>query len=62
MLQCLSDLMEDATDFAWANTKVAHAVLLCEIVRGTLDWTQTYRIDFIRMAHVQKHSSNYKQN
>ena len=47
MLQYLSELMEDATDFAWASAKAAHAVLLCEMERGSLDWTQTHRIDRI---------------
>ena len=52
--------MEDATDFACA--KATHAVLLCEMERGSLDWTQTHRIDRIRRAHAQKHTTNYKQN
>ena len=36
MLHYLGDLMEDATDFSWANAKAAHAVLLCEMERGHL--------------------------
>ena len=48
MLQYLSELMEDVTDFAWASAKAAHEVLLCELERGSLDWTQTHRIDRIR--------------
>ena len=40
MIQYLSDLMEDATDFSWASAKAkaSHAVLLCEMERGSLDW------------------------
>ena len=62
MLQYLSDLMEDATDFAWASATAAHAVLLCEMERGSVDWTQTHIIDRIRRAHAQKHKSNHRQN
>ena len=55
MLVYLSDLMEDATDFTWANAKAAHAVLLCDMERGVLDWSHTSRIERIRRAHAQKH-------
>ena len=44
--------MEDATDFSWTSAKSAHAVLLCEMERGSLDWFNTDRIDRIRRAHV----------
>ena len=55
MLVYLSDLMEDATNFTWGNAKAAHAVLLCEMERGVLDWSHTSRIERIRRAHAQKH-------
>ena len=61
MLWYMNDLMEDATDFSWASAKAAHAVLLCEMERGTVCWSDTNRIDRIRRAHAQKHSSG-KQN
>ena len=54
--------MEDATDFASASAKAAHVVLLCEMERGSVDWTQTHRIDCIRRAHAQKHTTNHRQN
>ena len=54
MLQYLADLMEDATDFSWASAKASHAVLLCEMERGSLKWSDTTRIDRIRRAHAQK--------
>ena len=38
MVSYLSGLMEDATDFSWQGAKAAHAVLLCEIERGSLPW------------------------
>ena len=44
--------MEDDTDFSWANAEAAHAVLLCEMERGSLEWIQTDRIDRIRKAHA----------
>ena len=31
MLYYLSDLMEDASDFSWADAKASHAVLLCKM-------------------------------
>ena len=57
MVSYLSDLMEDATDFSWQGAKAAHAVLLCEMERGSLQWEDLDRIDRIRRAHAQKHVS-----
>ena len=62
MLWYLNELMEDASDFALASAKACHAVLLCEMERGSLDWHNTNRIDRIRRAHAQKHSHQSKQN
>ena len=61
MLWYLNDLMEDATDFSWGSAKAAHAVLLCEMERGSVTWTNTSRIDRIRCVHAQKHHVS-KQN
>ena len=47
MLTYLVDMKEGATDFSWANVKAAHAVLLCEMERGSVDWFSTQRIDRI---------------
>ena len=58
MVSYLSDLMEDATDFSWQGAKAAHAVLLCEMERGSLQWEDLDRIDRVRRAHAQKHISN----
>ena len=52
----LGDLIEDATDFTWQGTKAAHAVLMCEMEPGSLQWEDTYQIDRIRRAHAQKHA------
>ena len=57
MLHYLGDLMEDATDFSWSSAKSAHAVLLCEMERGSVDWFNTDRIDRIRRAHAQRHNA-----
>ena len=57
MVSYLSDLMEDATDFSWQGAKAAHAVLLCEMERGSLQWEDLDRIDRIHRAHAQKHVS-----
>ena len=60
MIQYMGELMEDATDFSWQGAKAAHAVLLCEFERGGSNWEDTARIDRIRRAHAQKHSSGTK--
>ena len=60
MLNYLSDLMEDATDFSWQGAKASHAVLLCDMERGAVTWDDMCRIDRIRKAHAQKHIQNPK--
>ena len=62
MLNYLADLMEDANDFSWANAKASHAVLMCEMERGVVGWSDTTRIDRIRRAHAQKHNPPHRQN
>ena len=57
MLQYLSDLMEDASDFTWVNAKAAHAVLLCQMERGELTWYDTEKINRVRRVHAQKHTN-----
>ena len=56
MVSYLGDLMKDATDFTWQGAKAAHAVLMCEMERGSLQWEDMDRIDRIRRAHAQKHA------
>ena len=60
MLQYLADVMADAIDFSWQNTKAAHAVLLCDMERGAVMWDNSDEIDRIRRAHAQRHSQNSK--
>ena len=62
MISYLADLMEDATDFLWQGAKASHAVLLCEVERGTLQWEDGDRIDRIRRARAQKHISTSKSS
>ena len=62
MVAYLGDLMEDATDFSWQGAKAAHAVLMCEMERGSVRWEDTERLDRIRRAHAQKHIPTNKQN
>ena len=54
MLDYMSELMEDAQDFGWASAKGAHAVLLCRMEEGKVNWNMTEKIDRIRRAHAQK--------
>ena len=60
MIQYMSELMEDATDFSWQGAKAAHAVLLCEFERGSITWGDTNRIERVRRAHAQKHQGTNK--
>ena len=54
MLDYMSELMEDAQDFGWPSAKGAHAVLLCRMEEGKVNWNVTEKIDRIRRAHAQK--------
>ena len=58
MLEYLSELMEDAQDFGWTSAKGAHAVLLCRMEEGKVNWANTEKIDRIRRAHAQKVVNN----
>ena len=50
----MCDLMEDAQHFSWASAKGNHAVLLCRMEEGQVEWEQTAKIDRIRRANAQK--------
>ena len=54
MLDYMSELMDDAQDFGWPSAKGAHAVLLCRMEEGKVNWSMTDKIDRIRRAHAQK--------
>ena len=54
MLDYLSEIMEDANDFSWQSAKASHAVLLCRMEEGKVDWSETSKIDRIRRAHAQR--------
>ena len=45
MLNYLSDLIDDATDFSWQGAKVSLAVLLCNMGRGYVSWDDMSHID-----------------
>ena len=51
MLEYVSDIMED---FGWASAKGAHALILCKMEEGKVDWSMTEKIDRLRQAHAQK--------
>ena len=55
----ISYLMEDAPG---RGAKAAHAVLLCEMERGSLQWEDTDRLDQILRAHAQKHFPSSKSS
>ena len=38
MLDYMTDIMADAQDFGWAAAKGAHALILCRMEEGKVDW------------------------
>ena len=53
MLEYLSEIMKDANDFSWQSDKASHAVLLCRMEEGKVEWHETHKLDRIRRAHAQ---------
>ena len=43
MLDYMTEIMEDAQDFGWASAKGAHALLLCQMEEGKVDWHMTVK-------------------
>ena len=54
MLEYLGEIMEDANDFSWQAAKASHAVLLCRMEEGKVEWNETHKLDRIRRAHAQR--------
>ena len=46
--------MEDAQDFGWALAKGAHALILCRMEEGKVNWLMSDKLDHLRQAHAQK--------
>ena len=45
------------------STKGSHAMLLCKMEEGKVQWTDTHKIDHIRRAHAQQFTQqNHAQN
>ena len=57
MLDYLGNIMEDASDFSWDSAKACHAVILINMEADRLNWADTDKIDRIRRAHAQRHTS-----
>ena len=59
MLDYLISLLDDCNDFSWSSAKASHAVLLCHMEQGEIkDYTETDKIDRVRHAHAQRHTSS----
>ena len=54
MLEYLTDIMEDAQDIVWASAKGAHALILCRMEEGKVNWLMSDKLDRLRQAHAQK--------
>ena len=59
MLEYLTELMEDAQDFSWTSAKASHAVLLCRMEEGRVDWNDTAKIERIRRANAQRSQTQH---
>ena len=58
MLDYLIALLDDSNDFSWQAAKASHAVLLCRMEQGEIaSWAETEKIDRIRRANAQRHTS-----
>ena len=58
MLDYLISLLDDLNDFFCSWAKASHAVLLCHIEQGEIkDFNETDKIDRVRHAHAQRHTS-----
>ena len=58
MLDYLIALLDDSNDFSGQAAKASHAVLLCRMQQGEIaSWAETDKIDWIRRANAQRHTS-----
>ena len=63
MLDYLIALSDDANDFSWQSAKASHAVLLCRMEQGEItNWSETEKIDRVRRANAQRHTSGYQSS
>ena len=62
MLEYMTDIMEDAQDFGWATANGAHALILCRMEEGKVDWLSSEKLDRLRRAHAQKIVTNTGSN
>ena len=58
MLEYITDIMEDAQDFGWPSAKGAHALILCRMEEGKVNWLMSQKLDRLRRAHAQKIMTN----
>ena len=58
MLDYMTDIMEDAQDFGWPSAKGAHALILCRMEEGKVNWLMSDKLDRLRRAHAQKIMTN----
>ena len=54
-LQCLINLLEDASDFSFDNAKACHAVVLTTMEHDKISWQDTDQLDRLRRQHAQQH-------
>ena len=54
MLDYLGNIMEDASNFSWESAKAAHAILLTNMEADRLNWSETDKIDHVRVVPCPK--------
>ena len=50
--------MEDAQEFGWAPPKGAHALFLCRMEEGKVNWSMTDKMYRLRRVYVQNVFTN----
>ena len=58
MLDYITDIMEDTQDFGWRSAKGAHALILCRMEEGKVNWLISEKLDRLRRAHAKKIMTN----
>ena len=58
MIECLTELAQDACDYSWAAAKGAHSVLLHRMGDGVVHWSNIKEVQKIRTQYAQTTSAS----
>ena len=62
MFQYLAKVIQSSLDTSFEHVRAAHAVVLQEMERGVIDWTNVDEIEKLRILYTNKHSNNSDGN